>query len=138
MTNPTIAKALEALTEQLMAASEVEDWVLFDQLYDDLKTICQDNEQTADNHPEHWETLGDFTEDLVEALPIYEKALKLAEEIDSSRHIASICFSIASVKFELEQPTDCPALLARAKEHAAKYDDVELIEEIDELADSLK
>lgn len=29
MTNPTIAKALEALTEQLMAASEVEDWVLF-------------------------------------------------------------------------------------------------------------
>lgn len=137
MTNPTIAKALEALTEQLMAASEVEDWVLFDQLYADLKAICQDNEQTADNHPEQWETLGDFTEDLVEALPVYEQALLLAENIESDRHIASICFSIASVKYELEQPSDCPALLERAKEHAAKYDDVELIEEIDELANSL-
>ncbi|WP_233546059.1 tetratricopeptide repeat protein [Salinibius halmophilus] len=115
-----------------------EDEQAFNLLYAELETICHDNEKTDKDHPEQWETLADFTEDLPRALTIYEHALTLAHEHKSLAHQASIAYSMASILVELDDMGAAHKRLATAKAIAAELDDEELNEDIDELMASLE
>lgn len=133
MINTKIYKAIYTLAEELLEADRIGDQSAFDNYYADLKAICIDNENTDKDHPEQWETLADFTEDLEEALVIYEKALKKAQAINSKDHLSSIAFSMAVLQIELGQTEKAIESLQNAKISANKIEDKEFKVEIDEL-----
>ena len=137
MVNTKIYKSVYKLSEKLMQAANDENKELFDLRFAELKAICIDNENTNKDHPEQWETLADFTEDLEEAVLAYEKALKKAIAVNSKDHLASIAFSMATLQIELGQEEDAIKNLQNAKISANKIEDKELKVEIDELLESL-
>ena len=120
-----------------MAAAEAENRQLFDSLYAELETICVENENTDKDHPEQWETLADFTEELEDAVVIYEKALKKAIAVNSKDHMSSIAFSMAKVKIDLGRTVDAVQNLKDAKVSANKIEDNDLKAEIDDLLEEL-
>ncbi|WP_289086550.1 hypothetical protein, partial [uncultured Spongiibacter sp.] len=101
MINTKIYKAVYELAEKLMKAAAKDDRATFEALYAELEAICTEHENTGKDHPEQWETLADFTEELEDALPIYQKALDKAVAKQSNDHIASIGFSMAALQVEL-------------------------------------
>ena len=120
-----------------MAAAEQDNRVVFESLLAELKAICIDNENTAKDHPEQWETLADFTEELEEAVTAYEKALEKAIAINSKDHMSSIAYSMAKLQIELGQTDAAILSLQNAKISANKIQDKELKKEIDELLETL-
>jgi len=137
MINTKIYKSVYSLAEKLMAAANKDNREAFDSLYAELKTICTDNENTNKDHPEQWETLADFTEDLEDALVGYEKALEKAITINSKDHMSSIAFSMATLQIELGQTEAAIKNLQSAKISANKIEDKEFKVEIDELLKTL-
>ncbi|PCM44962.1 Replicative DNA helicase [Marinobacter sp. ANT_B65] len=137
MINTRIYKSVYALAEKLMEADKQADKAAFDSLYAELKSVCIDNENTDTDHPEQWETLADFTEDLDEALKGYEKALDKAVAINAKDHMASIAFSMATLQVESGQTDAAIKNLQDAKTHANKIDDKEFKNEIDDLLERL-
>ena len=137
MINTKIYKSVYTLAEKLMAAANKDDQEAFDGLYAELKAICTDNEHSEKDHPEQWETLADFTEDLEAALVGYEKALKKAIAINSKDHMSSIAFSMATLHIELGQTDAAIKNLQDAKISANKIEDKEFKVEIDELLETL-
>lgn len=133
MINTKIYKAVYTLAEKLLEADRKGHQEAFNWLYGELKAICVDNESTDKDHPEQWETLADFTEDLDEALVIYDKALEKARAINSKDHLASIAFSMAVIQIELGQKEAAITSLQNAKIAANKIEDREFKVEIDEL-----
>ena len=98
MINTKIYKEVYSLSEKLMVAAKKDNVEAFGSLYAELKAICVDNENTDKDHPEQWETLADFTEDLTEAVACYGKALQKATAINSKDHMSSIAFSMATLQ----------------------------------------
>lgn len=137
MINTKIYKSVYELAEKLMRAADKEDREAFDSLYAELKAICTENENTDKDHPEQWETLADFTEELEDALAGYEKALEKAVAINSKEHMSSIALSMAKLQMELGQTDAAIQSLQNAKASANKVDDKELKAEIDELLEKL-
>jgi len=137
MMNTKIYKAVHTLAEQLMQAASKEDRNRFESLYSQLKAICVDNEHSEKDHPVQWETLADFTEDLTEALDIYEKALEKSKAINSKDHLSSVAFSMASLQIELGQTDAAIKNLQDAKVSANKIEDKAFKIEIDELLNQL-
>ncbi len=137
MINTKIYKAIYSLAEDLLEADRIGDQAAFDALYAELKAVCTDNEGTDKDHPEQWETLADFTEDLDAALVIYEKALAKATAINSKDHMSSIAFSMAVLQIELGQKDAAINSLQNAKITANKIEDKEFKVEIDELLATL-
>ncbi|WNO59418.1 hypothetical protein [Rheinheimera sp. MMS21-TC3] len=137
MINTKIYKSVYSLAEKLMAADNKGNKEAFDSLYAELKAICIDNENTDKDHPEQWETLADFTEDLSQALAGYEKALTKATAMNLKDHMASIAFSMATLQIELGQIDEAIQNLQNAKISANKIEDKELKTEIDTLLASL-
>ena len=137
MVNTKIYKSVYELAEKLMKAADKDDRETFESLYAELKAICVNNENTDKDHPEQWETLADFTEELEDAIAIYEKALKKAEAVNSKDHLASIGFSMATLQVELVQTDVAINNLQNAKTSADKIEDNELKAEIDELLATL-
>ncbi|WP_417422493.1 tetratricopeptide repeat protein [Halomonas sp.] len=133
MINTKIYKAVYELAEKLMRAADKEDREAFDSFYAELKAICIENENTDKDHPEQWETLADFTEELDDALVDYEKALEKAVAINSKEHMSSIALSMAKLQMELGQTEAAVQSLQNAKASANKVHDDELKAEIDEL-----
>ena len=133
MINTKIYKAVYELAEKLMRAADKEDREAFDSFYAELKSICIENENTDKDHPEQWETLADFTEELDDALVGYEKALEKAVAINSKEHMSSIALSMAKLQMELGQTEAAIQSLQNAKASANKVHDEELKAEIDEL-----
>ena len=133
MINTKIYKSVYTLAEKLLEADRKGHQEAFNWLYDELKAICVDNENTDKDHPEQWETLADFTADFDEALIIYEKALKKAKAINSKDHLSSIAFSMAVIQIELGQKEAAITSLQNAKITANKIEDKEFKVEIDEL-----
>ena len=133
MINTKIYKSVYTLAEKLLEADRKGHQEAFNWLYDELKAICTDNENTDKDHPEQWETLADFTADFDEALIIYEKALKKAKAINSKDHLSSIAFSMAVIQIELGQKEAAITSLQNAKITANKIEDKEFKVEIDEL-----
>lgn len=137
MINTKIYKAVYELAEKLMKAADKEDREAFDALYAELEAICTENENTDKDHPEQWETLADFTEELDEALAVYEKAFEKSVAINSKDHMSSIAFSMAKLQVELGQTDAAINNLKNAQITANKIEDSELKEEIDELLEKL-
>ncbi|WP_075881108.1 Replicative DNA helicase [Vreelandella massiliensis] len=137
MINTKIYKAVYELAEKLMKAAAKDDRAAFETLYAELRAICTEHEGTAKDHPEQWETLADFTEELEEALPIYQKALDKAIAKQAKDHIASIGFSMATLQVELGQTDDAINGLQHARASTEHIDDNDLKAEIDELLEKL-
>jgi hypothetical protein len=137
MINTKIYKSVYSLSEKLMAAARKDNAEVFESLYAELKTICSDNENTDKDHPEQWETLADFTEDLEEAVIGYKKALEKATAINSKDHMSSIAFSMASLQLELGDIVAATQNLQDAKISANKIADKDLKKEIDDLLKTL-
>lgn len=133
MINTKIYKSIYVLAEKLLEADSKNDQKTFDALYAQLKDLCIENEKSDKDHPEQWETLADFTEDLDEALVIYQKALDKAAAINSKDHLASIAFSMAELQIELGQTDAAIKSLQNAKISANKIEDKEFKVEINEL-----
>ncbi len=133
MINTKIYKSIYVLAEKLLEADSKNDQKTFDALYAQLKDLCIENEKSDKDHPEQWETLADFTEDLDEALVIYQKALDKAAAINSKDHLASIAFSMAELQIELGQTDAAIKSLQNAKISANKIEDREFKVEINEL-----
>ncbi|KZY97122.1 Replicative DNA helicase, partial [Oleiphilus sp. HI0072] len=123
MMNTKIYKAVHGLAEKLMAAAKKDDQETFDSLYSELKAICLDNEDTDKDHPVQWETLADFSEDLSDAIAIYEKALKKSVDINSKDHMSSVAYSMATLQVELGQTEEAIKNLQNAKVSANKIED---------------
>jgi hypothetical protein len=137
MINTKIYKSVYGLSEKLMAAANKDDRQAFNLLYAELTAICIDNENTPKDHPEQWETLADFTEELEDAVAAYAKALKKAVAINSKDHMSSIAFSMATLQVELGQTDAAIKNLENAKVSANKIEDKDLKVEINELLESL-
>ncbi|KAA0914259.1 tetratricopeptide repeat protein [Psychrobacter sp. ANT_WB68] len=137
MINTKIYKSIYVLAEKLLEADSKNDQKTFDVLYAQLKDLCIENEKSDKDHPEQWETLADFTEDLDEALVIYQKALDKAAAINSKDHLASIAFSMAELQIELGQTDAAIENLQNAKISANKIEDREFKVEINELLTKL-
>ena len=137
MINTKIYKSVYTLAEKLLEADRKGHQEAFNWLYDELKAICTDNENTDKDHPEQWETLADFTAELEEALVIYDKALEKAKAINSKDHLSSIAFSMAVIQVELGQKEAAITSLQNAKITANKIEDKEFKVEIDELLTKL-
>ena len=133
MINTKIYKSIYVLAEKLLEADSKNDQKTFDVLYVQLKDLCIENEKSDKDHPEQWETLADFTEDLDEALVIYQKALDKAAAINSKDHLSSIAFSMAELQIELGQTDAAIKNLENAKISANKIEDREFKVEINEL-----
>ena len=133
MINTKIYKSIYVLAEKLLEADSKNDQKTFDVLYAQLKDLCIENEKSDKDHPEQWETLADFTEDLDEALIIYQKALDKAAAINSKDHLSSIAFSMAELQIELGQTDAATKNLENAKISANKIEDREFKVEINEL-----
>jgi cell division protein FtsL len=137
MINTKIYKLVYSLSEKLMDAANKNNREQFESLYAELKAICIDNENTDKDHPEQWETLADFTEELEDAVTGYEKALEKAIAINSKDHMSSISFSMATLQIELGQTDAALKNLKDAKISANKISDQDLKVEIDELLETL-
>lgn len=137
MINTKIYKAVYELAEKLMKAAAKDDRATFEALYAELEAICTEHENTEKDHPEQWETLADFTEELEDALPIYQKALDKAVAKQSNDHIASIGFSMAALQVELGDTQAAIERLQQAQASAHTIEDNELKAEINELLATL-
>ena len=137
MINTKIYKAVYELAEKLMKAAAKDDRATFETLYAELEAICTEHENTGKDHPEQWETLADFTEELEDALPIYQKALDKAVAKQSNDHIASIGFSMAALQVELGDNQAAIERLQQAQASAETIEDNELKAEIDDLLATL-
>ena len=137
MINTKIYKSVYSLSEKLMAAAKKDNNEVFESLYAELKAVCIDNENTGKDHPEQWETLADFTDELEDAVAGYEKALEKAIAINSNDHISSISLSMATLQIELGQNDAAINNLQVAKVSANKIEDTELKGEVDDLLETL-
>lgn len=141
--NTKLYKQVYAFASELLEAADKGDERQFVQLYEQLKTLCEDNESDPHkNHPVQWETLADFTEDSTEALAIYNKALSCAKTLNSQDYLASITYAIALLLTE-DPSSDThkeQALAAaqQASDYAANIDDAELQNEIADLLKTLQ
>jgi len=135
--NTKIYKRVHTLAEDLMNAVQRKDQNRFDHCYSELKTVCEDNENSDKDHPVQWETLGDFTDDLELAITIYDKALLKANAINSRDFKSSIGFSIASLKLELGDEAGAISYLSQAKISSKQIPDHDLKAEIRDLLEKL-
>ena len=136
--NTRIYKEVLSLAKALMTCANKKDQTGFDANYKKLKTICYENDGTDKDHPVQWETLGDFTDDLEEAIAIYDKALQKAAAIKSIDYLSSIGYSAAQLKLELGDNVGAIEYLEQAKIHSNKIIDKELKAEIHDLLFDLK
>jgi hypothetical protein len=140
--NTKIYKQVYGLAGELLAAAEANNDEQFQLYYDQLKAVCFDNEGSEQkNHPVQWETLADFTEDIDEALSLYDKALECAADIEASDYLASINFTKASLLLENQQINGyldkALAAAQQANQYAPKIEDGELQTDIAKLLKKL-
>lgn len=137
--NTKIYKQVHTLAKDLLRASEYEDQEGFDKCYVQLQQLCAAHEGTPKDHPVQWETLADFTEDLAQAVVIYDKALLKAEAISSVDFCSSIGYSMATMKIELGDKEGAIADLEKAKiVSCGEIEDKNLKAEIHDLLTELK
>ena len=81
--NTKLYKKVHSLATEMLLAADEEDDQRFVDYYQELKTLCEEYQDKAENHPVQWETLADFTEDVTEAMGLYDKALTFAQSISA-------------------------------------------------------
>lgn len=130
MLNTKLYKRVHTLATEMLEAAQSGDELVFTGLYQELQTLCSDNETSEKNHPVQWETLADFTEDVPEALGHYKKALESAEAINAKDYMASISYAMAMLLKEEGAIEEALVLAQQADQKAAKIEDKELQQEI--------
>ena len=129
--NTKIYKQVHRLAIQLLNAADEENDKVFDELYAELKNLCETNEaDETTNHPVQWETLADFTQENELALSYYDKALNYAKAIDAKDYIASISYAMAKILLESNEKEQALELAKQAHNAAASGNDAELKKEI--------
>ena len=137
--NTKIHKKLNDLSISLMKAAKREDEKTFYQFYDELKALCLDNEaDKTKNHPEQWETLADFTDELEQAITYYNVALALASDPKDHEFIASINYSMATMYNDAGNTEAALTCAQSAKSSMKRVHDKVLLEEIDQLLENLE
>jgi tetratricopeptide (TPR) repeat protein len=137
--NTKIHKKLNDLSVSLMKAAKREDEETFYQFYDELKALCIDNQaDETKNHPEQWETLADFTDELEQAMTYYNVALALASDPKDHEFIASINYSMATMYNDAGNTEAALTCAQNAKGSMKRVHDKILLEEIDQLLESLE
>ena len=132
--NTKIHKKLNELSINLMKAADRQDAEKFYPLYDELKALCFDNESDpVKNHPEQWETLADFTDELDQAIEYYQVALKYAAHLKSGEFKASIHYSMAVLYKDHNQAALALECVNIANASMKRVHDEILQEEIDQL-----
>ena len=130
--NTKIHKKLNELSINLMKAAKREDEKAFYPLYDELKALCFDNQNdSVMNHPEQWETLADFTDELDQAIEYYQVALKYSEEKKLPEFIASINYSMAVMLKDHGQSAQALECVQNANAKMKRVHDTVLQDEID-------
>ncbi|WP_404343962.1 tetratricopeptide repeat protein [Pseudoalteromonas mariniglutinosa] len=135
--NTNVYKTVLKLAGELMDAAKIEDQATFNHLYTELHDVCVSHENSEKDHPVQWETLADFTEELNDALIIYDKALVKATTINDKDYMASIAFSMASLHAELGQKVQAIKHLESAQVSAKKIADKVLKAEIHDMLSKL-
>ncbi|CAA0095518.1 Uncharacterised protein [BD1-7 clade bacterium] len=137
--NTKIFEQVHSLATDMLAAAESENSEQFSRLYQELQSICFDNEDDeSKNHPVQWETLADFTEDAEEALRHYKKALGFADEIGAKDYKASICYAQAMLLADEERLDEARSAIEEAQEYSNGLSDQELLDDIAELSKALE
>lgn len=136
--NTKVYKEVLYLAKELMSCAHKKDQAGFDAFYAELQQLCDENDGTDKDHPVQWETLGDFTDDLEEAIKIYDKALVKALAINSKDYLSSLGFAAATLKIELGDTVGAIAYLEQAKIHSNKIIDKELKAEIHHVLKALQ
>lgn len=131
--NTKLYKKVHSLATEMLLAADEEDDERFISYYQELKTLCGEYEDKAENHPVQWETLADFTEDVTEAMTIYQKALTYAQSINANDYIASISYAMALLFKEQNETEQAVNSALQAENHAAKTEDQQLQREIKQL-----
>ena len=129
--NTNLYKQVHRLAIELLKAADENNEKSFNDNYTQLQQLCEDNVgDDHKNHPVQWETLADFTEDLDEALVIYQQALDYAVLREAVDYQASICFSMAQLLNEAERFDTAFEKAQSAKVLCEKVDDGELLREV--------
>lgn len=132
--NTKIHKKLNELSINLMKAADRQDEEKFYPLYDELKTLCFDNESDpVKNHPEQWETLADFTDELDQAIEYYQVAIKYSQTLKLPEFMASIHYSMAVLYKDHHQAAQALECVNTANANMKRVHDKVLQEEIDQL-----
>jgi len=136
--NTKIHKKLNELSINLMKAAKREDEKNFYQFYGELKSLCFDNQDDkSKNHPEQWETLADFTDELEDAIGFYKVALELAMASDDREFIASINYAMGTMYKEAGYKQDALDCAQHAKDSMSRVHDKVLLDEINQLLEAL-
>ncbi len=130
--DPEIYDQVKRLSLDLVNASEVNDRRAYWGIYQRLKKVCADNEESEKNHPFQWEALADFTSDDMLAIRIYEKALGFAQANSFEEYSASICIAIAERYKQIGDPDLAYEFAKTADELASNLEDLDLRREISE------
>jgi len=138
MLSTKLYKKVHTLAEGLLKAAHKEDEVTFEELYGELRVLCDEHENTEKNHPVQWETLADFTEESDDALVLYKKALGIAEAESAHDYIASINYAMAVMLKELGENDQALIAAENANAQAGNISDEELKEEITSLIKALQ
>jgi tetratricopeptide (TPR) repeat protein len=124
-------KQVHRLAIELLKSADENNEASFKASYAQLKQLCAENiNDDHKNHPAQWETLADFTEDLEEALVIYQQALDYAILREAVDYQASITFSMAQLLNELEHFDAAFEKAQSAKALCEHVDDSELLREV--------
>jgi len=138
MLSTKLYKKVHTLAEGLLKAAHKEDDATFEELYSELRALCDEHENTDKNHPVQWETLADFAEESDDALVLYKKALGLAKAESAYDYIASINYAMAVLLKEIGENEQALIAAENAHAQAGNIGDEELKEEIINLIEALK
>jgi len=138
MLSTKLYKKVHSLAEGLLKAAQQENTEEFQSQYVELLALCEENEGTEKNHPVQWEALADFTEESDDALPLYKKALVIAENESLHDYIASINYAMAVLYEELGETKQALAAAEQANAQAGNIVDEVLKEEIQRLISKLQ
>lgn len=130
--NSDIYDKVKELAFELVNASWREDTPAYWDYYQQLEKVCIENRTGKNEHPFQWETLGDFTNDSIQALKIYENARKIAHRQNLREYSASISLAMAEQYLKLGDKEMAFNTANQANNFAKTLDDLELRKEISE------
>ena len=130
-------KQVFQLAESLLESANKEHAKSFGEGYELLKGMCEQAENTPENHPLQWEALADFTEDYSLARSYYEKSYDLAVEQEADDHLASVSLALSLLSEDEGDVEQAYMLAKRASEHAQEINDQDLKDEIQVLLQHL-
>ncbi len=136
--NTMIYKTVHMLAIELLKSADEDNEAQFNDYYQQLQSLCDDNEAGEKNHPAQWEALADFTDDIDRALTIYQKALVYAEAIEAKDYMSTINYAMAMLLKERGETGQAMERINAAHASAKNIEDQELQREITALWKSLR